>query len=165
MSSSDRRAFLTFGLSALALAGCGYAPALAPGGVAGPLYGRIYVTDPTDENGYRFVNRFEQRLGQAEAPSFDLAYMIKTSEQGLAITNTQETTRFNIVGSVTYSLTDRRTGTVLMTGEVNSFTGYSATGTTVSTRTAQQDAQARLMVILADQLATKLIGSAGALDL
>jgi LPS-assembly lipoprotein len=43
---------------------------------------------------------------------------------------------------------------------VNSFTGYSATGTTVSAQAARQDAEKRLMVILGDLLIDKLIATA-----
>lgn len=165
MSSSNRRVFLTLGLSALALAGCGYSPALGPDGAAGPLFGRVRAADPTDENAYHFVNQFEQRLGRPEAPIFDLSYEIDISETGLAITGTQETTRFNVLGTVTYTLKDRRSGAIVLGGKVNNFTGYSATSTTVATRVAQEDAYERLMAILANQLATHLIGSAGALNL
>ena len=52
---------------------------------------------------------------------------------------------------------------VLLSGNVDSFTGYSATGTTVATRAAERDAYERLMTILADQIVTRLEAGAGAL--
>jgi LPS-assembly lipoprotein len=67
--------------------------------------------------------------------------------------------RFNLLGSVAYSLRDLSTGATLTTGEVTSFTGYSATGTTVAVQAAERDAEARLMVILADQLLTRLLAA------
>ena len=39
-----------------------------------------------------------------------------------------------------------------MSGVLDSFTAYSATGTTVATLTARRDAEERLMINLADQL-------------
>jgi LPS-assembly lipoprotein len=39
---------------------------------------------------------------------------------------------------------------------VDNFTGYSATGTTVATQASKQDAEKRLMVILAEQIITRL---------
>ena len=49
---------------------------------------------------------------------------------------------------------------VLATGQVDNFTSYSASGTTVATLAAQRDAEARLMVILADQVINKLTAEA-----
>ena len=42
-------------------------------------------------------------------------------------------------------------------GKVQSFTSYATTGTTVATMTAETDAYKRLMVILADQVVTRLM--------
>ncbi|HCQ58330.1 MAG TPA: hypothetical protein DIU10_10575, partial [Sulfitobacter sp.] len=47
-------------------------------------------------------------------------------------------------------------GQIVTSGKVESFTGYSATGTTVATRAAELDAQERLMVILADLVVSRL---------
>jgi len=162
MSLSDRRNIL-LGLALLPLAGCGFAPAYGTNGVASGLRGRIHAADPTNRNTFQFVKQLESRLGRPQAPVFDLGYSLQTSEDGLAITTDQQTTRFNVIGKLDFTLTDRRDGTVALRGSVNSFTGYSATGTTVSTRTAQQDAYDRLMVILADKIVTRLIGAAGTL--
>ena len=53
-------------------------------------------------------------------------------------------------------------GAVVTQGNVGGFTGYSATGSTVATTAARTDAQDRLMVILADQIVTRLIAAAPA---
>ncbi|MBL3565900.1 hypothetical protein JMM59_12930, partial [Rhodovulum sulfidophilum] len=53
-------------------------------------------------------------------------------------------------------------GSVVQSGEVDSFTAYSATGSTVATRTAERDAYRRLMVILADEMVTRLLAGSGA---
>ena len=45
-------------------------------------------------------------------------------------------------------------------GRVESFTSYSATGSTVATLAADTDAATRLRQILADQIATRLIAAA-----
>lgn len=163
MSSSDRR-FVLIGLAALAgLSACGYQPVYGTGGTAQALRGRIRVADPADRNGFTLLGRLEDRLGQPQAPRYDLTYRITTSEEELGITPAQETTRYNVLGRVDFTLTDRQGGQVVLTGSVNSFTGYSATGTTVSTRVAQRDAHERLMVILADQIVTRLMAAAGSL--
>lgn len=158
MSSSDRRAFLTC-LALLPLAGCGFQPAYGTGGAAEGLRGRVFVAAPSNRSEYELVARLEERLGRAEAPAFDLAYTLKTQEEGLSVTGAQETTRYNVLGTLDFRLTERATGTVSASGRLNSFTGYSATSNSVATLTGKQDAYDRLMVILADQLVTRLIAS------
>jgi len=161
MSSSDRRLFL-LGLAALPLAGCGFQPAYGTGGVAEKLRGRVLVDAPDDRNGFTLVSRLEDRLGRAQAPAYRLSCAIETDTDELAITTAQEITRYNVIGRVAYTLTDAGSGAVLTQGTVDSFTGYSATGTTVSTLVAERDAYERLMIILADQIVTRLIAAAGA---
>ena len=56
-------------------------------------------------------------------------------------------------------LTDTASGAQLGSGVVNSFTGYSATASTVVTLAAQRDAEERLMVILADQVVARLLST------
>jgi len=57
-------------------------------------------------------------------------------------------------------MTDRISGRELRSGSVENFTGFSATGSIVGSITATEDAQERLMVILADQLVTELVATA-----
>jgi LPS-assembly lipoprotein len=44
----------------------------------------------------------------------------------------------------------------VISGSVDNFTSYSATGTTVATLAAERDAQERLMIQLADQIFVRL---------
>ena len=67
------------------------------------------------------------------------------------------TVGYRVGGKVTYALRDLTSDEVLTTGTVNSFTGYSTTGSTVATLAAQRSAHERLAVILADQIVTRLI--------
>lgn len=159
MSSSDRRTIL-FALAALPLvAGCGFQPAYGTGGSAQRLLNRVAVDAPTDRDGFTYVSRLEERLGRTQVPAYRLSFVLKTTTDDLAITAEQEITRYNVIGSVAYTLTDTASGTTLTSGTVDSFTGYSATGTTVSTLAAERDAYERLMTILADQTVTRLIAA------
>ena len=47
----------------------------------------------------------------------------------------------------------------MTSGTVNNFTAYSATGSTVATLAAERDALERLMVILGDQITTRLFAA------
>jgi LPS-assembly lipoprotein len=161
MWSSDRRSIIA-AFAAAALAGCGFTPVYAPGGVGDRLYGQIRADAPDSRDGYELVAQFEDRLGRtSDAAPYLLSYQIVTESEGLAITPDQETLRYQLIGVVRYRLTDRATGTVLTSGQVDSFTSYSAIGTTVATRASENDARARLMVILADQIVARLTAGAG----
>jgi LPS-assembly lipoprotein len=155
MSSSDRRAFLS--LSVLALAGCGFTPALGPGGSATALRGRVEIDEPSDIDGFELVRALEVRLGAPEAPLYRLGADILIADEGVGILPDQTITRFNILGRVDYRLTEIATGEMVASGQVKNFTSYAATSTTVATTSAQRDARDRLMVILADQIAAELV--------
>jgi LPS-assembly lipoprotein len=107
------------------------------------------------------VERLEERLGRPAAPAYDLAYTITTTPVGVGITTENAITRYNLTGSVDWTLTNRATGARVAGGRVESFTSYSATGSTVAGLAAEEDAALRLMRILADQIVTRLIATAG----
>jgi LPS-assembly lipoprotein len=160
MSLYSRRFIL---LMPLALAACGFTPALAPGGAATALLGTVYVQDPTDKNGFDLVERLEERLGRPESPRYDLAYTITTETVGVGFTTDNQITRYNLKGAIDYTLTDRASGTRVAGGRVQSFTAYAATGSTVAGLAAEEDAGLRLMRILADQIVTRLIAASATL--
>jgi len=162
MSSSDRlcktlarRGFLALALTTLAA--CGFTPVYAPGGAGDGLRGTILVAEPDNRNEFTFVSRLESRLGQPQAAIYDLKYTIETKQDGVGITPAQETTRYNVFGTVEYSITRRGEKAVLHSGTVKNFTGYSATPLIVGTESVTRDANERLMVILADQVVARLI--------
>lgn len=155
---SDRRTFL---LVPLALAACGFSPTLAPGGAAAGLMGKIRAADPVDKAGYDFVAALERQLGRPGAPSYDLAYTITTKAVGVGITPEGAIQRYHLTGSVDWSLTRRSDGARVTGGRADSFTAYSATGSTVAGLAAQEDAAVRLMTILADQIVLRLQETAG----
>lgn len=156
MWSSSRRSFL---ILPLALAACGFTPANAPGGAGTRLQARVRAKDPTDKNGFDFVERIEERLGRPERPAYDLAYTITTRAVGVGFTINSEISRYNLEGVIDYSLTDRASGDRVAGGQVQSFTAYSATGSTVAGLAAEEDAATRLMRILADQVVARLIAA------
>lgn len=157
MSSSDRRLFLV-GLAALA--GCGYTPVYAPGSVARGLRGAIFVDPPSDPIGFVLVNELERRFGEPVSPRYRLTASLALAEDGIGITADQEITRFRLRGRADWAVFDPATGERLTAGQAQSFTSYSATATTVATRAAKRDAEERLMVILADQIITRMVSTA-----
>lgn len=156
----SRRAFL---LAPLGLAACGFTPAYGPGGSAGKLTETIWVQDPTDKFAFDLVERLEERLGRPESIRYDLAYTITTEAVGVGVTTDNKITRYNLKGVVDYALTERATGAQVTGGRVQSFTAYSATGSTVAGLAAEEDAGLRLMRILADQIVARLIAASASL--
>lgn len=157
MSSFSRRSFL--GMAA-ALGGCGFTPSYGPSGAAHRLQNQIAFDAPDDRDTYLLVRRLEERLGRPTAARFGLNYDLKIVEERMAVSAINVTSRFNVVGKATFSLRDLSTGEIVESGSVDTFTGYSATGTTVATRAAKADAYKRLMTILADQITARLIATA-----
>ena len=158
MSWCDRR-FLLGALAALPA--CGFTPAYGPSGSAGRLQGRVSLSEPDGEPGYLLNRRIDERLGYAPAGAYRLETVIETSETDLGTTSTGATTRYRIIGSVDIRLTDTATGQVLLSDTVDSFTSYSATGSSVATLASKRDALERLMTILADRIVDRLILAAG----
>ena len=161
MSSSDhpnRRALLALLAPAL-LAACGFTPVYGTGGPARELLNRVRIEDPTDKNSFDLVERLEERLGRPQNVAFRLSYGITTRSKGLGITPDNDTTRYNVDGTATYTLSDAVSGTPLAQGDVTTFVSYSASGSTVATDAAETDAYERLMRLLADQIVNELIAS------
>jgi LPS-assembly lipoprotein len=157
MSSSERRAVL---LSFLALGACGFTPVHGPGGAAEGLRGRIAFDEPFDREGFDLVRQLEARLGIPANPTWRLSASIRTSRERIAVTGQGVANRFQILGRVDYALREIGSNRTVTSGSVESFVSYSATRTAVATRAAQRDAEARLMVILADRVADDLLATA-----
>lgn len=154
MSLPDRRFLL---LAPLAFAACGFSPVYGPDGSGTALQNRVQVAAPGNRDTYLLVQRLEERLGRGTNPAYKLDLTLRTSTAGLGIGADSTTNRFNLIGVAGYVLRDLATGREVSSGVVNSFTGYSASGTTVETLAAERDARERLMVILADQITTRLL--------
>jgi LPS-assembly lipoprotein len=153
---SDRRAFI---LGALALSGCGFTPAYAPGGAGAALRGQVRADDPTDSLGFAFVGALEERLGRPQTARYALAYSITTSERGAASIVGVGETRIALLGTIDYALTDTATGETITSASLRNVTNYSTTENQLATQRAREDAQERLMRILANQVATRLLAA------
>jgi len=162
MSSSDRRAVLGL-LAVVPLAACGFTPVYGPGAPATSLRGAVRVDDPETPDEFDIVSRIEARLGRPESPVYALTITPRVTEESFAVVGARDLTRFNLVGNARYALRPIGAEDPVLDGEVNSFTSYSATGTTVSTLSARRDARSRLMIILADQVVTRLLAEAESL--
>ncbi|SLN68703.1 hypothetical protein AQS8620_03248 [Aquimixticola soesokkakensis] len=161
MSLSDRRTILKAALvlgAALSLSACGFTPVYGPEGAGLALRGKVAVQAPDDATSYALVARLQRRLGLTQSPDYRLTYTITTASTSVGVTDEEATTRYQITGQARYSLTDLQ-GSVVRSGTVSNFTAYSAIGSDVALVTARADANERLMVMLADQIFTGLLGA------
>ena len=154
--SWSRRGLL---LAAAAVAGCGFRPALAPTGPAAGLRGDVGFDAPSSESGFYLTRQLEERLGLPSSPTYRLQLDITEGTQVTGIPSDRVTARTVLIGRVDYALVHVPTGDVVRRGSVQSFTGYSTTSTTAASRAALEDADQRLMVILADRLVADLLAT------
>ncbi|PWG15605.1 hypothetical protein [Salibaculum griseiflavum] len=158
----SKRRFLTL-LAGLPLAACGFEPVYGPEGAATALRGRIAYRAPETPEGFRLRARLEDRLGRVERGDYMLQIGIETREEAVVISSDQDINRYNLLGRATWALfaaEDLDADTPLASGEVGTFTAYSAFGSTVATQEAQDDARDRLAVALADLIVTDLVFAA-----
>ena len=149
-----RRAVLGLGLAALMTgAGCGFTPLYAPGAPGDRLRGLLVVTPPDDRASFAFAAQVEQLLGRVDAGPYRLTYTIMTRKED------QASQRSALLGAVKYSVIENSTGRTLASGRQTAFTGFNTTSTIVATRTSARDAQARLMVLLANAVVSELVAS------
>jgi LPS-assembly lipoprotein len=152
--------------ASVVVSACGFTPVHAPGGTGSALYGNVDIALPDlpdaagDRNAYFLVRDLEQRLGRSNGGNYTLDLTLATRQEGQAITADNSITRYSIIGTAGYSLVRQSDGVVLASGTETSFTGYSATGSTVETLAGERDAYERLMRILADQIASRLVATA-----
>lgn len=163
MSSFNRRSVLLMAAGLPLVAGCGFEPVYGPDSAATRLRHAILVDAPNNEDQFNLVRQLEYRLGAANNARFGLSVGLDIREEGVALTSDNRTTRKEVIGSGTYALRDLASKEVLLSGKVDSFTGYSTTGSTVSELAARRDARRRLMIILADRIATELNAKADSL--
>ena len=145
-----------FFLAALALAGCDLVPVNGANTKFQLLRNTVLVQAPTNRVEFELVRNLEVQLGQAVSKLYDLQYKLSVDEEIIVVSAAQEINRYSLVGLLEYSLIDNG-GVVLLTETTKSFTGYSATGTTVATQRSKRDAYDRLMVILAKQVSNSLL--------
>lgn len=149
-------------LGALGLAGCGLTPVYGPSGGGTALRGAIAFETPQTVAEYQLRNRLIARLGDTVEPRYSLRVSLTETPTPATITLGGDTTRFNLVGTAHWVLSDHL-GTTVKSGLEETFMSYSATGSTVATQAAAKDASARLSVALADLIVARLLLSAAEL--
>lgn len=150
-----RRAVLAGLLLLGGLGGCGFAPALRPG-----ARGRVAVEAPATRAGVVLARRLEDRLG-APAPRapWRLVVALAVEPEAAAVSDAQVVTRVRLEGVAEYAVAEAATGAERLRGRAEAFASYDATGTTVALDASARDAEDRLVAILADRIAARLLAA------
>lgn len=146
--------------AALLLAACGFEPLYAPSGPAAALSGQVDIGVIQGSPGFSMRERLVERLGQAEAVRWRLEVDLAFEKQGVAITQKDVTSRFDVTGIAAWTLTPLGRDAVALAGEERATTGYSAptsdTSSAYAILSAQRDAEERLATLLADRIARRV---------
>jgi LPS-assembly lipoprotein len=143
------------------LAGCAFEPVYGPDGVGQRWQGKIAVDAPNTVFGAGLRTRLIDVFGPVTTTQFDLAVVPQVAAVSATVTEDGDSTRFNLTGNAAWTLTDAA-GNQVADGLAQTFTSYSATGSTVATQTAEGDAQARLAVALADLIVQQVLSQGNA---
>lgn len=142
----------------IAMAGCGFVPAYGPSGVAGTWQNTVAVVTPDTPVGFAMRAQLERAFGPVRNQRYTLQITPRTAPVAATITDGGDITRINLTGNAEWTLTDAG-GTQIDTGLVQTFTSYSATGSTVATQSAEGAAQDRLAAALADLIVQQILTS------
>ena len=151
MLSFNRRNFL-FLFSAFA--GCSFTPVFKPKHSPEYLKGKIEFPNPTNRESYILVSRLEENFGPQDKVLFKLTVSTSVDKKGFG--SLGNISRYNLPGTASFVLTEISTGKVILNGQVNTFTSYSASAQTLATETADRSGRDRLMKALADQITTSI---------
>lgn len=161
---SRRSVLLTGALGVLVVAGCGFTPLYAPHSAAASMDGQIQVSLIEGGPGFDMHEELTNRLGPADAPRYRLDVTLRLVKSGVALTQQNVTTRFNVMGTADFKLVPLAGGAPVASGTVRAITGYSApeqeTASAYASLVAERDAEHRAAVDLADQIVQRLALSA-----
>jgi LPS-assembly lipoprotein len=139
----------------MVLTGCGFSPVYAPGGPGRALRGMVRATDPVTRADFQFVSALEDLLGRPEGARFDLTYRTTITRLESGRVEGLGATRVILSGRIDYTLTEA--GLERARGRVTAESAYSTTATQLATQTAAEDSELRLMRMLADSVANRLL--------
>lgn len=148
-------------LAALALvAACGFEPLYDPAGPAAGAAGKVDVGVIDGQPGFAMRDRLVARLGLASAATHRLDVNLAFEKSGVAITQKDVTSRFDVTGTAEWKLTPLAGDRPVLSGTETAVTGYSAptseTSSAFAILSAQRDAEERLAETLADRIAQRV---------
>ena len=143
---------MMFAVMSTSLSSCGFTPVYGENSSAREVLENLTFEDPNSRIEQLFLKAVEQRLPPPANPKYQVEYRIVLSYQGL---DQVGASRVLVFGQVVSEFVDLNTSAVKFASSVDGFTSY-----TYSSEFAEfqkQDAEERLMQILADKFITRLM--------
>lgn len=145
---------------AAGLSACGFRPLyqVAPGAGTPADLSSIEIMPAQNRLTQQVRNNLLERLTPrgASATRYVLSLGVGEQETGVLVTRSDTVTRYNLVVTTGYVLTDKTTGEQLLKGQVNSIAAYNVVQNDFSNLTAEQAARANAARELADQIRERL---------
>lgn len=139
----------------LLVVSCGFTPVYSPNSSFQNLNNHTQIQIPNDKDSFILVEELQTKLGN-QGNKYSLTFDLTTKKNDILTSTIGRALRFNINGTVDFTLTALKNNKTIYQGQVTNFTSYSATGQTAETRFSEQEAHTRLMRILANQILTQL---------
>lgn len=156
MSLFDRRRVLGL-MAASPLAACGFEPVYRDATEAADLYGQIAIKPVSGRYAFELREELQHLLGTPVSdPRYAMSLSLRITSAGIAISDTQGTTRNNLTGVATFSITPSAGGAIVYTDSVSHFTAYSSNAETYPTRIASQGARSKLARSLAHEVERRI---------
>ena len=143
----------------LALGGCGLRPMYAGGssGVVARSLSSIQVAPISERAGWLVRNALVDRLGgESSNPSYRLEVDLDDDLTGFGIRGDSAVTRERRTLRARYRLVDLSTGQVVLDATAGSDAGIDVVSSEYATVAAEQTAQERLAILIADQMVSRL---------
>lgn len=164
-----RRQMMLSGLLLLGLAGCGFRPLYgqrsATSGNVGDEFEQIRITPIADRTGQLLYNELRDRLnprGRPASPRYVLTVTLTEDSQQLALRGDETATRANLTLTATYALRRADADTaeggeaVVTSGHARIVTSYDILESQYATLVSIDDARARSVRLLSDDIQTRL---------
>lgn len=142
----------------LMLSGCGFAPLYAQQGLTTSL-SDIAIDVPDTRTGFFVGQDLRNGLGTDGVPPKPYLLTVSMSERhfNIGYRVDETTTRSEITSSVTYSLTNTRTGTTVLKDNFTETVTYDTSSSPFTGVVSQQDAQERIATAVAQKLQSDLV--------
>jgi LPS-assembly lipoprotein len=144
----------------MALGACGFAPLYGEGTPAAAMNGQFSVDVIDGEPGFVLREKLTGRLGPPVDPAYRLSIDLEIEQVGVALTQQNVTTRYNVIGTAVFVVTPVGGGAPVLAEEVRAITGYSAPESSAisafAALAAERDAGRRLAAELADRILLRL---------
>ena len=143
----------------VALGGCGLQPMYAGGasGTVASSLSSIQVAPIPERAGWLLRNALVDRLGgQSASPAYRLEVELDDDLAGFGIRGDSSVTRERRTLRARYRLVDLSNGQVVLDATAGSDAGIDVVSSEYATVAAEQTAQERLALVMADQMASRL---------